>query len=207
MFMAVAGDRAAGDQQQQGSSAICLFVVLMVVQIALPPLHLEHNLYNLAGAPATPHSDMNGYGHFITGWAWFNAYWALFAAILVILASAFWVRGVAPALARRLRQARQQSARRADGAADAVLAMRVRRLSAPGSTTTPICVNEYLPPTCSWIDRRTTRRLIASSKTSHSRSIVAVNANVDIYPAERRVEIRGRYKLVNSAPSPSPTCI
>jgi hypothetical protein len=44
---------------------------------------LEHNLYNYASASQIPYSDMNGYGHFLRGFLWFEGYWALFAALLV----------------------------------------------------------------------------------------------------------------------------
>ncbi|UUZ48266.1 hypothetical protein LP420_36120 [Massilia sp. B-10] len=40
------------------------------------------------------YSDMNGYAHFIEGWAWYTAYWTLFTLALLIVAKAFWVRGL-----------------------------------------------------------------------------------------------------------------
>lgn len=48
-----------------------LVILLMVAQSVLGMLHFEHNLYNFAATPAIKYSDMNGYGHFLTGWAWF----------------------------------------------------------------------------------------------------------------------------------------
>ena len=113
-----------------------LFVVLIIVQIALPPLHFEHNLYNFGSSSQTPYSDMNGYGHFLTGWAWFNAYWAVFATILVILASAFWVRGVAPAGACAWRR-RAPICAGPSPACSRSSSWR-SRAAARGSTTTPI---------------------------------------------------------------------
>jgi ABC-type transport system involved in multi-copper enzyme maturation permease subunit len=177
-----------------------LFVLVMVVQIALPPLHLEHNLYNLAGAPATPHSDMNGYGHFIKGWAWFELYWALFAAILVILASAFWVRGAAPAWRGRLRQARQSLR----GAQTVLLTTLASAFVAVGVWIfyNTNVLNEYLPADVVMDRQAHYEKAYRQFNDAPQPQVVAVNANVDIYPAERRVAIRGSYKLENRRAEP-----
>jgi ABC-type transport system involved in multi-copper enzyme maturation permease subunit len=68
-----------------------LFIVLFIVGIVLPAVHLEHHLYNFASAPNVQYSDMNGYGHFLKGWSWFQLYWAEIAGgLLVIADSVFW---------------------------------------------------------------------------------------------------------------------
>jgi ABC-2 type transport system permease protein len=70
-----------------------LMVVYLVLRAVLGMLHLEDNLYRPFGSPGLPWSDMNGYGHFWIGWAWFRAYWSVFAAMLLLAAGMFWVRG------------------------------------------------------------------------------------------------------------------
>ena len=86
-----------------------LLIVALVVRGFMGGLNFEHNLYNYASAPQIPYSDMNGYGHFLRGFLWFEGYWSLFAALLVGIAALFWVRGTAPTLRGRWREAGQRA--------------------------------------------------------------------------------------------------
>ncbi|WP_349261134.1 ABC transporter permease/M1 family aminopeptidase [Povalibacter sp.] len=177
-----------------------LYVILIVLQIALPPLHLEHNLYNFAGAPETPYSDMNGYGHFIAGWAWFQLYWTLFTAMLVIIGAAFWVRGVSPSWRGRLRMARNNLR----GAPAAMLAATLLAFVGVGGWIfyNTNVINEYLPSNVALDRLAHYEKAYRQFKDVPQPRITDVKADVDIYPAERRVEIRGRYQLVNRSAEP-----
>lgn len=177
-----------------------LFVLLMVLQIALPPLHLEHNLYNFSNAPAIPYSDMNGYGHFLKGWLWFELYWTLFTLALVLLASAMWVRGSADSMRLRLRQA-GSGLRGPQGIGLAVTMLAFAAVGAWIFYNTNV-LNEYLPA-----DKRMDRQVYYEKtyrkfKDVLQPKITDVYADVDIFPAERRVEVRGRYQLVNRYAEP-----
>ncbi len=70
-----------------------LIVLFFVSRIALSQLNFDHHLYNFGSAPATPYSDMNGYGHFLAGHLWLRAYWACFALALLVIAALYWARG------------------------------------------------------------------------------------------------------------------
>src|SRR5690606_32257089 len=72
-----------------------LLILVLVGQSVLGLLDLTNNLYNFGSWPNAPYSDMNGYVHFMPAQLWFQAYWGLFLLALLLLASAFWVRGVA----------------------------------------------------------------------------------------------------------------
>src|SRR6185437_10215635 len=52
-----------------------LLLAFMVSTIVLKQFHLSDHLYNYGSAPATPYSDMNGFGSFWIGALWFRAYW------------------------------------------------------------------------------------------------------------------------------------
>ena len=69
-------------------------IVVLIGQSVLGMLDFTHNLYNFGSWPIAPYSDMNGYGHFLGAQLWFQSYWGLFLAALMMLAAAFWVRGV-----------------------------------------------------------------------------------------------------------------
>ncbi len=56
-------------------------------------------------APRIEYSDMNAYGTALKGWVWFKAYWWAFAAVLLVLALFFQVRGKETTMRWRLRLA------------------------------------------------------------------------------------------------------
>ncbi|HEY4367785.1 MAG TPA: M1 family aminopeptidase [Steroidobacteraceae bacterium] len=173
-----------------------LYVLMMVVQIALPPLHFEHNLYNFSNAPQVPHSDMNGFGHFLSGWLWFESYWTIFAAVLVVIAAAFWVRGTAPSWRGRLRQARHGLSGR-QGATLIVLVVAFVSVGAWIYYNTNV-LNEYLPADVAMDRQARYEQSYRKYKDLPQPQIVAVKADVDIYPSQRRVEVRGHYDFVNT---------
>jgi ABC-2 type transport system permease protein len=81
-----------------------VMLVWLVASFVLGSLGFELNVYNYGAVPAVPLSDMNGLGHFWLGRAWTQAYWAAFAAVLLVLAHLLWRRGgdtrLRPRLAR-----------------------------------------------------------------------------------------------------------
>lgn len=148
-------------------------------------LHIEHHLLNFAALPTLVYSDLNGYGHFLTGWAWFVGYWALAAIALLLLAQT--VRG-----------------RRKPGVA---LAFTVAVFAATGGwifyNTT--IVNRY-ESTDAALDRAADyEKRYRSFLALPNPSLTGVRADVDIYPAERRVTIDGAYQLRNKTAAPLDT--
>ena len=79
-----------------------LMLIFFVSQQTLDRLGFEHNLYQYAGNPGTPLSDMNGQGDFAAYAWWFRAYWTAGAVLLGVLAYALWRRGVGAPLKVRL---------------------------------------------------------------------------------------------------------
>ncbi|MBN8489163.1 MAG: hypothetical protein J0M20_15745, partial [Burkholderiales bacterium] len=70
-----------------------LMLLQVVAAIALASAGFEHNLYNFAGTPPVPLSDMSGMARFWIGMAWYQLYWSAFALLLAVGAHAFWPRG------------------------------------------------------------------------------------------------------------------
>jgi ABC-2 type transport system permease protein len=180
-----------------------LMILLMVSQVVMGVMHLDHNLYNIDGLPRTPYSDMNGYGHFIAGWAWFALYWTLFTVAALIVAQAFWVRGLSIEWRARVREA----GRRLKGPSGVALALCLSPLPAwaAGSSTTRIPWRATKPRTWRWTSARCTKRPTASTRTCRMPKITDVRAAVDIYPEERRVAIKGSYVLENKTGQPLDT--
>ncbi len=180
-----------------------LMIVLMVSQVVAGAMHLDHNLYNIAGLPRTPYSDMNGYGHFIAGWSWFALYWTLFTVAALIVAQAFWVRGLSLAWRSRVREA----GRRLQGPSGVALALCAVAFAGVGgwifhNTNT---LAHYEAGDAAMDKQALYEKTYRQYKDLPHAKITDVRAAVDIYPDERRVEIRGSYVLENKTSQPLDT--
>jgi ABC-type transport system involved in multi-copper enzyme maturation permease subunit len=180
-----------------------MVILLLVSQLVFGILHFDHNLYNIAGLPQVPYSDMNGFGHFLTGWYGYLLYWGLFVLALLILAQGFWVRGLSQEWRVRVRLAVQ----RLKGQAGASLAVCLLGFSVSGGWIyyNANILNQYVPG-----DERMDRQANHEKKYRQYKGVAqprvtAVQAHVDIFPAERRVEINGHYQLVNKHTTPIDT--
>ncbi|HEY7641248.1 MAG TPA: M1 family aminopeptidase [Steroidobacteraceae bacterium] len=177
-----------------------LFILLFVLQTVLVSVHLEHNLYTYAGSPTLTYSDMNGYGHLLRAWGWFNAYWSVFAAMLLVISAAFWVRGSAPSWRGRLRQGLHALGGRR-GALLGALAVVFVAIGSWIFYNTNV-VNEYLPSDVVLDRQAHFEKAYRKYKDLPQPRIADIYADVDIYPAQRRVAIKGRYQLVNRTTAP-----
>ena len=172
-----------------------LMIAYMLSGIALNSLDYTHNLYNYAGTPNTPYSDMNGYGHLLTGFSWFNLYWTLFALLLLSVAALFWVRGREGSPKFRFRLARQ----RFQGP--------VRLLAVASLVGFVACgvwifyntnvLNRYVAPDVQEQQQADYEKKYRQYLDMAMPRIVAVQTDVDIFPYERRIEARGTYSMVN----------
>ena len=172
-----------------------LLILVLLAQIVLTQIGYEHNLYIYGGAPVMTYSDMNGYGHLLEPWAWFQTYWTLFAAILIVLANAFWVRGTASRWGLRWRSA----LRSLRGPQAAVLASLTLAFVITGGWifyNTNI-VNEYLPEDAALDRQARVEKEYRQFKDLPQPRVLDVRADVDIYPEELRSVIRGHYRLIN----------
>lgn len=169
--------------------------VFLVSTVGLRKAGLEHTLYRFPGSPSVQYSDMNGYGHLLAPFLWTKLYWALFGVMLMTVTAMLWRRGTELTRRTRLKAARARFRRKARFA----LFVSAAAFVATGAFifyNTNI-LNEYRPA----------RRLEAmqaeyEKKYRRYRDIVQpritdVYADVDIFPIERRVKIRGRYRLEN----------
>ena len=173
-----------------------LTIVWLVAQIGFGLLYWEQNLYNYGSAPETPYSDMNGFGHFLKAALWFDFYWASCAVVLLVLAALFWVRGTGHAWRDRVREARVRLR------APARLAMAMALLGFVGSGVwiyyNTNVLNHYQSSSDKLEQQASYEKKYAKFKDLPQPRITAVKADVDIYPNERRLEIRGHYTLTNS---------
>jgi len=180
-----------------------LMVLLMVSQVVLGVMHFDHNLYNIGGLPRTPYSDMNAYGHFIAGWAWFALYWTLFTVAALILAQAFWVRGLSNTWRERVRVA----GRRLKGSSGVALALCLIAFAGVGgwifhNTNT---LAHYEAGDVAMDKRALYEKTYRKYKDLPHPKVTDVRAAVDIYPGERHLVIKGSYVLQNKTNMPLDT--
>ena len=178
-------------------------VLVMVAQTVLGILHFDHNLYTIAGLPQIPYSDMNGFGHFLAGWSWYLLYWGVFVLALLVLAYALWVRGQAQAWRVRLALAGQ----RLKGPTGMALGLLGAAFVATGGWIyyNTNLLNHYLPGDVRMDRQASYEKLYRRYKGLPQPRVTDIQANVDIYPAERRVLINGHYRLRNKHAAPLDT--
>ena len=175
-------------------------VWLVMSAIGFDLLHWEQHLYNYGTTPGAPYSDLNGYGHFLKGVLWFDFYWAACAVVLVVLASLFWVRGTGQSGRARVREAVARL--RLPAAAAMTLGLLAFIGSGGWIYYNTNVLNQFKNSTTQKIEHADYEKKYARYKDAPQPRITAVQANVDIYPYQRKLDIRGHYTLVNKHDTP-----
>ncbi|MEO7072334.1 MAG: M1 family aminopeptidase [Rhodanobacter sp.] len=177
-----------------------LTIIWFVTQIGFGLLHWEQNLYNYGNAPSAPYSDMNGFGHFLRATLWFDFYWACCALVLLVLAALLWPRGTDRSWRERWREARS----RMHAPAAMALGLGLVAFAASGAWiyyNTNI-VNTYRSSTAKTLQQADYEKKYAKYKDLPQPRITAVQADVDIHPYQRTLQIRAHYTLVNKTAAP-----
>jgi ABC-2 type transport system permease protein len=177
-----------------------LIVIFFISRIALTQLNFEHHLYNFGSAPDALYSDMNGYGHFLAAHLWFRAYWACLATALLVIATLYWTRGVTQGWRERTRIARQRF----------FIPSRVLlTLSLLGFVTlggwifyNTNVINKYVPSDVAKARKADYERQYRQYKELPQPKITDVKVDVDIFPHERKVDMRGHYVIANKTDQP-----
>ena len=177
-----------------------LLVLVLIGQIVLGTLDFTHNLYNYASAPNALHSDMNGYGHFLKGQLWFQAYWGLCLLLLLLLSAALWVRGVGGSVRERLRLARQRL-RGPLGPATALAALAFVGVGGYLFWNTNVR-NEYLSPDDTLDLQAQYERDYKQYRNLPQPKIIASQVDVDLHPETRTMRARGTYRVRNPHTTP-----
>ncbi|MCO1332817.1 hypothetical protein MO867_00565 [Microbulbifer sp. OS29] len=172
-----------------------LMVGYLISTIVLGSLGFEHNLYQFAGWNAAPYSDMNGYGHFDQGRTWFAFYWTSFSLILVILSYGLWQRGTLAPLVGRFKALHFQLGLPSRLVSATALLLFVTSGAFIFYNTN--ILNDY--------ETSKDREQLAADYEKKYKAlegnpaphITDVKVDVDIFPDERRYQVRGRYFLVN----------
>lgn len=182
-----------------------VMVAYYLANIFKGQLGINHHLLDYAGNPDVQYSDLNHYGHFLAGFAWFKLYWAAGAVLLALLANVLWVRGTEAALPARLAESRRRWGRPAWTA----LALGGLTMLSAGSFIfyNTNVRNEYVTPKTQEKRQLAYEQKYRRYKTRPQPRIVAVSLNTDIYPENRGVHLEGYYWLKNKHPQPIDTVL
>ena len=170
---------------------LALVPAAFVVGAPAPP---EHPLLRFAGLPAVPWSDLNGFGPTAGVFASLAAYWAVIAAVLVILAAALWRRGTEGALRPRLRALPRRLGR---GSRVAVAVSVLVAAALGGILRGQLAANGYEGADAAAARRAAYEREYRASAAAPRPDVAHVAATIDLFPAERRYRLRGHYRLRN----------
>ncbi|WP_363798307.1 M1 family aminopeptidase [Lysobacter firmicutimachus] len=172
-----------------------LLIVVMIGQIVLGTMGYDHYLYNFGRWPDAPYSDMNGYGHFLSAQLWFKSYWGLFLLSLLLLAAAFWVRGVGGDWRERFTQTRA----RLHGKLLAAFVLSLLAFVATGSFlywNTNIR-NRYLSPDQELDLQARYEREYGKYRNLPQPKILASSSEIDLRPETQSLRVTGTYRVHN----------
>ncbi|MCP4047729.1 MAG: ABC transporter permease subunit [Gammaproteobacteria bacterium] len=178
-----------------------LLMVLYIISLfVLDNIGLEHDLYQYAGRPAAPLSDMNASGHFIKAGLWLNLYWGFFALILAVMAYLMWNRGTIVGARHRLSQIRVASSPASVG----IILVALGGFVATGSWIyyNTNVLNTYVTEESGEQHQIEYEERFRQYEFKPRPRIVEVSTEVDIYPQERRYDMRGSYVLENRTDEP-----
>jgi hypothetical protein len=159
----------------------------------------ENTLYLFGNTPPYTYSDMNGYGHFAPALFWSIVYWLSISSLLATASIALARRGSDDAWPARWRLAAQRSPR-------LIPAASLFLVAAIGSGAwyfyNAHVLNEYLTAK----DRRdiqaTYERDFKKYENLPQPKVIAVDANIDIFPERRSFSGTGHFALQNKTTQP-----
>jgi len=163
--------------------------------VVFEQLQVENFLFRYGQLPRFIYSNLNGFGHYAPMIIWYSIYWLFFAGILGILTSLLWRRNNETSLKFRFRVGLQKLNRRFHLALGVLLVLFL-------ATGSHISYNKYILN--QYASRNEQKRIRADYEKKYAKykdapqpGITEVNLTVDIFPEQRKADIRGYYLLRN----------
>ncbi|WP_440054806.1 M1 family aminopeptidase [Pseudoalteromonas sp. T1lg65] len=177
-----------------------LFVLYFIISLVMTNFGFEHNMFRVGSIPATPYSDINGYGHFLTAAHWYNVYWLGFSLVLAALSYALWPRGSGQTLKARLGLLNYNLGL----SGKAVIALGTILFVGAGSN---IYYNTNVVNTFQTEDQRNDlaeqyEREFARYKEAPIPTTLDVKLNAEIYPKQRKIEAQVVLLVENKTQQP-----
>jgi ABC-2 type transport system permease protein len=173
-----------------------LFVGFFVVSLVFNELGIEHNMFQYGATPGLRYSDMNGYGWTLITQNWYLIYWFAFAIILSVISFGLWHRGPHSGLKSRCKLLPYQIGK--GGLATVVIAAFIFIGSGTVIHYNTKVVNEFVTNDDLQAVREYYEKEFAKYEDAPVPVVVAIEADVAIFPKVRRVESVTKISLENS---------
>ncbi|WP_303310868.1 M1 family aminopeptidase [Hymenobacter sp. BT730] len=165
-----------------------------------PNLGIAHKLLLYGSSPPWTYTDMAGFSSSLGPWLWFKGYWVAWALLLAVVARLFWVRGREGSFASRLQLARRRFTR-ATAVVSAAAVVGILLCGGFIFYNTNVLHN-YLSAAEITAQRAAYEQRYRRYLNVPQPLLTGVNLQVEIYPKQRAVEIKGTYRLVNNSSAP-----
>jgi hypothetical protein len=180
-------------------------VFLFVWGSIMAALDISSNMVVIGGTPSLMYSDMNGFGPGLNGAYWFNVYWLLFGALLLLLSGLIWNRGVLRSLMQRLRNIRQEISRSYTLAIVVIGCLWI--VTAGFVYYNTQVLNDYI----SQDDREEIQVEYERTYKKYEKldlpKVTSAKYEIDIHPSERDVFVKGVFNYMNEGSLPIDTLV
>jgi hypothetical protein len=176
-----------------------IVIGVFILTIVLYNFGWEDTLYLFGQVPPYTYSDMNGYGHFVPAIFWATTYWLAISALLGVVSIAFALRGADDSWKARLKLFRQRAPRLAPAA---LLFLLIAVGSGGWYYYNAHVLNEYLNAKARRDIQADYERSFKKYEGMPQPKIIAVDANIDIYPEKRAFSGAGHYVMQNKTGAP-----
>jgi len=173
-----------------------IVIGVFVLQSVLSAWGWENTLLIPGNVPQYSYSDMNGYGHFVPSIVWAITYWFAIFAFLGVISMAYARRGAEDSLRARSRLARARlPALSAAMAACALLAVGAGAWYYYNAHV----LNEYVTAAGRRHELADYEKQFKKFESLDQPKVTAVDAAIDIFPAQRSFSGTGRFTLQNKS--------
>lgn len=157
-------------------------------------LHIDTNMVRFGAVPRHIYSDFYGYAPYLQGKIWFNLYWALFAGLLAVVSTVYWVRGKDTDWKNRFRLGK--------------IEWKNYRFAGLGLLVLWLGTASFVYYNTKVLNTFKTAKEVEVSQVEYEKSfkqyknlplprVFDVKLNIDIFPESRSVSIKGDYWVKN----------
>jgi len=177
-----------------------IFVGYIFVSIAFSQIGIEHNMFNFGAAPVMQYSDLNGYGWFMQTQNWYMLYWTALSVVLGVMSYGMWQRGPQASLKQRFNLLSYQLGKPGKGIAVAAM---VLFLSTGGYIhyNTKV-LNDFYGQEQVLDTQADYEKDYVEFRDAPMPSVVGIDAAIDIFPENRRIEASAAITLINRTDQP-----
>ncbi len=173
-----------------------VILLYWLARIGLTLMDYDHNMLYVGNRPNYIYSDMNGFGHYLMPLLSFTGYWLSFSVILLVIGNVYWPRGVVAGLKERNSLAKQ----RFGSLPKAAIGLGFLIWIGFGAWIlyNTNFLNEYKLGDTIEKERAEFEKKYKGWENLAQPKIYDVKLDVEIYPADRKADIIGVFKLTNN---------